>query len=1112
MSGATFREQFAAALQSRGASREYTAHVKVYEFPDDKGPATTHKTRYLLVAQSPDAQSAALYKAKRNANGSFSIGKEWDLATLKELELQPDSFIKITLARSYRWQADKTQDPTDFLTSVARTLKRVTGRAPRCVGWTFGEAVTPQTAPAVQTRAPAPQALEPSAPSPVSATLPTSPVREAPQLPPIAPAPVLASPPQSMPAAFPGALPESPEAVRRPEPAPRAAPAPRAEPPASVPKAEPPVASSVRRTERSASSPAPSPAPAPVPAPAPAPAPALASVPAPSPAPSPAPAPAPAPTEPSVTPAVSSDVLAQMGVVSEREAAATPPRSAAADVLRRPSLVQTDLGSARASPTPRPAGLSRPAAALAPTAAESAAARRAGGKENPTLTHVEEMLEGFEWKGGTLSLDVSTVKSQAGTADVIEARLLEELAALESSNIHAMIESDERVSEVLRNMDTALSYLDQLDGSIAGYKRELNARAEDIAYVESQNRGLQVQTSNQRVLLHEIQTMLASDNVDSETVRQLSTVDVEALADVAQIEAAAATLYKSILQTRPDQHMRQAGTELSTMASRLQQYETLADRFSTRLVRGVADVLEREVKATLADPNKVRQTSAPNATLPPHERLEQSAGRYCGLMLYMKETTPGLFDQLASLYLRSAAYLYQMELQRVLAAWRQQLLTDDAQRSRRGGLQREKSVLGPSRGAETLPWEALQRVYAALVARIQDEHAFLSDLLHINDSNLTFADYMDLEAHYRHRAVITMSASATDGAEMTRALSQVFAALTPELDAFVASVAATDRVHVVGMLAETERVVRESAARRSGEFLVGALGKVLARMHADVARLIDEQLHAVEHTPLALKKRKGIVPFVRSFAPFVQRIEAQLVDADDLPVRTTINEAYERIARAMFTLLQSLSSAGAVGADDDKGQLHHLVVLLENTHHLHTRIQPGLPPNAALLQVREQAKAMYAHALRGYVQTVLRRPLGKMIDFGNGIDALLQTTPANEVTLHSAYSKSSAKKLVREYTAKDLRKAVEAMSKRVQKHFADDDDAGTAGAPVALDRDELAEVLSQVWRASEDAFARETDRFLRILKTCYNDALHVDYTSQDVRRPFHMTPPAVRRK
>lgn len=1084
MSAATFREQFAAALQSRGASREYTAHLKVYEYPDEKAPASSHKTRYLLVAQSPDAQSAALYKAKRNANGSFSIGKEWDLATLKELELQPESFVKITLARSYRWQADRTQDPTEFLTSVARTLKRITGRAPRCVGWTFGEMVASQPAHTVQMRAPVVPAPEQADPVPAQSA---SPVHAAPQLPPIAPAQALESPPQSMPASFRSALPESPATPRRTEPAPQAAPVPQAEPtaPAPVSKAERTAPAPVLRTDPAA--------------------PTLAPV------PTPAPGPAVARTESPMTPAVSSDVLAQMGVVPDREVSATPP-AAAADVFRRPSLVQAELASARASPSARPAGLSRPAAALAPTAAESAAARRAGGKENPTLTHVEEMLEGFEWKGGTLSLDVRTAKSQAGTADVIEARLLEELAALESSNIHAMIESDERVGEVLRSMDAALSYLDQLDGSIAGYKRELNARAEDIAYVESQNRGLQVQTPNQRVLLHEIQAMLASDNVDSETVRQLSTVDVESVADVAQIEAAATTLYKSILQTRPDQHTRQAGTELSTMASRLRQYETLADRFSTRVVRGVADVLEREVKATLADPNEVRQLSAPNATLPPHERLEQAAGRYCGLMLYMKETTPGLFEQLSALYLRSAAYLYQVELQRVLAAWRHQLLADDAQRARRGSLQRERSLLGPSRGAETLPWEALQRVYAALVARIQDEHAFLSDLLHINDSNLTFADYMDLEAHYRHRAVITMSAPATDGTEMTRALSQVFAALTPELDAFVASVAAADRVHVVGMLAETERVVRESAARRSGEFLVPALGKVLTRMHTDVARLIDEQLHAVEHTPVALKKRKGIVPFVRAFAPFVQRIEAQLVDADDLPVRATINEAYERIARAMFTLLQSLSSAGAVGADDDKGQLHHLVVLLENTHHLHTRIQPGLPPNAALVQVREQAQAMYTHALHGYVQTVLRRPLGKMIDFGNGIDALLQTTPANEVTLHSAYSKSSAKKLVREYTAKDLRKAVEALAKRVQKHFADDDDTSAAGAPVALDRDELAEVLGQVWRASEDAFARETDRFLRILKTCYSDALHVDYTSQDVRRPFHMTPPAVRRK
>ncbi|WFD02584.1 hypothetical protein MOBT1_001264 [Malassezia obtusa] len=1052
MSGASFREQFAAALQSRGTPCVYTSHLKVYEYPDDKGPAASHKTRFLLLAQAPDRRSAALYKAKRNANGSFSIGKEWDLATLKELELQPESYVRITLSRSYRWQADKSQNPAEFLTSLARALQALTGRMPVCTGW------------------------QPSGETPQAAM---SPPRPAPSLVPdsgsYARAPV-----QSAPAA--------------------AAPVPTGSP---LPGLAPPAQTTQTPAQRDIT-PSASPAPAlPVPV---------------SPQPAPAAVSTPPVQQSTPQPAVSPQTLAQLApALSSRQDSAPTPPAAPLEMDRRPSNATPDLFAARDSPAPnaKHTGLARPAMAFAPTASETAAARRAGGKENATLTHVEEMLEGFEWKSGSLSLGVHTPSKKGGTADVIEARLLEELAALESSNIHAMIESDDRVNQVLQNMDDALSYLDQLDGSIAGYKRELNARAEDIAFVESQNRGLQVQTSNQRVLLQEIQTMLASDNVDSDTVRQLSTVNVESTTDVPQIEAAATTLYKSILQTRPDRGMRQVSTELNAMTERLHHYETIADQFSSRLVRGIADVFEREAKATLSDPNELRQTSAPNATLPPHERLEQAVGKYCGLMLYMKETSPALFEQLSGMYLRSAAHVYHVELQRVFSAWRQQLLSDDAmQRSagKRGG-PREKSMLGPNRGSETLPWEALQRIFAALVARIQDEQAFISDLLHINDSNLTFADYMDLEPHYRHRAVITSTTTPTSsGMDMSRALAAVFASLTPELDHFVGSIAVADRFSLVGMLAETERVVRESASRLFGDFLQQSLSRVLSHMHSEFVRLVDEQTRAIEQTKLSVKKRKGIVPFVRAFPQFVQRIEGQLVDADELTVRATANEAYERVGRAMFSMLQSMSNMSVAGVDEDKGQLNHFVILIENMHHVKTRVKPGTPPNPALERLQEQAQAIYAHSLNGYVQTVLRRSLGKMTDFCNGIDALLQTTPANEVTLHSTYSKSSAKKIVREYTAKDLRKAVEALSKRVQKHFTEDDETGSAAAPGSLERDETAEVLAQVWHASEDAFVKETERFLRILKTCYSDSLQVDYTTQDVRRPFYTTPPTVRRK
>ena len=57
------------------------------------------------------------------------------------------------------------------------------------------------------------------------------------------------------------------------------------------------------------------------------------------------------------------------------------------------------------------------------------------------------MLEGFEWKVVRHSADIR--QKNFGTADVIEERLLEELAALESSGIHAMIEPDQRVAQLL---------------------------------------------------------------------------------------------------------------------------------------------------------------------------------------------------------------------------------------------------------------------------------------------------------------------------------------------------------------------------------------------------------------------------------------------------------------------------------------------------------------------------------------------------------------------------------------------------------------------------------------------------------------------------------------
>jgi hypothetical protein len=80
-----------AALQTRVSTNNYITHLKIWESanegPPQAGSSASRKARYLILAVQRDSGVVTLNKAKRNANGSFSIGKDWDLNTLREIEV-----------------------------------------------------------------------------------------------------------------------------------------------------------------------------------------------------------------------------------------------------------------------------------------------------------------------------------------------------------------------------------------------------------------------------------------------------------------------------------------------------------------------------------------------------------------------------------------------------------------------------------------------------------------------------------------------------------------------------------------------------------------------------------------------------------------------------------------------------------------------------------------------------------------------------------------------------------------------------------------------------------------------------------------------------------------
>jgi hypothetical protein len=69
---------------------------------------------------------------------------------------------------------------------------------------------------------------------------------------------------------------------------------------------------------------------------------------------------------------------------------------------------------------------------------------------------------------------------------------------------------------------------------------------------------------------------------------------------------------------------------------------------------------------------------------------------------------------------------------------------------------------------------------------------------------------------------------------------------------------------------------------------------------------------------------------VKHFSVFVERIETQLHDAETLPIRGRVNDAYDKVITSVFGTLQQIAKMdrGDAQAVEDKGQLNYHVIMI----------------------------------------------------------------------------------------------------------------------------------------------------------------------------------------
>ncbi|KAI9327547.1 exocyst complex component Sec3-domain-containing protein [Obelidium mucronatum] len=302
-----------------------------------------------------------------------------------------------------------------------------------------------------------------------------------------------------------------------------------------------------------------------------------------------------------------------------------------------------------------------------------------------------------------------------------------------------------------------------------------------------------------------------------------------------------------------------------------------------------------------------------------------------------------------------------------------------------------------------------------------------------------------------------------------------------------------DQTYTVGIMVHIEECINKYANTVYTGF-VYQMDLLMTKAVLNFERFVDEQIKGIEETKVTFRKRQGILPFIRTFPKFVDHME-KCVDGTSLPqgqARTVVSNAYSRIVKCIFDTLEAMAKDQNDGKGesktDDKESLNVHILTIENMHHFHSEIRAR--KIAGLEQFVKASKVLYDVNVEAYIKIVIRKPLGKLLEFFENVENLLKSNAPEEVSFH--LHKVSLRDVLKKYPGKEIKKGLEQLYKKVEKSFtATEEEAGTNSHSGSL--------LQVVWRGIQEACAKNLKRYEELIALCYSDTgLKVEFTMDDL--------------
>ncbi|XP_011497897.1 PREDICTED: exocyst complex component 1 [Ceratosolen solmsi marchali] len=710
-------------------------------------------------------------------------------------------------------------------------------------------------------------------------------------------------------------------------------------------------------------------------------------------------------------------------------------------------------------------------------------------------------------------------------AELFMDTLSKDLSILDGENIQSVLASEPQVLQLMSGIEAAINEASLVEAQLTVYDEALGRIREAMERVGQKNHAIHIANRNAKLLLEQLEVVITQLTVSNEHQRILNEAELPGHKN--ELIVAGTELLKAISFPLP------LGLDkLSAVAEQKKRLDKLRAKFSLLVARHLNNLfihLGNDIGETIAltnttvqQPNVITSSSTNQKSdfkLSTHQVIQKELEPYTELMKLLQALDQKAFTQLTKVYTKTMGSLYQRNFKFFFEEAKDRLIIRRLQHHQHHSHSTSKSSgnVAPKADTETINsssppvcllsnevWSPqgegalLDSVLDNVLSQLQPvclaEQAFCITFLHL-DSFLSASTKVNLQVAKDESSSCSSGNSGADDIhglaspgstnindltklerqvnEQVRAtMAAIFPSLETELNNLITFLEKIDSFWCMYVLVRLSQHVM--SAQDTGSFLSMTFASALVQAKRAFDKFMQMQQQSVLDTKINRRNKCGILPYVENFGLFAKTAENIFKNSDR---KIDLEKWYTKLIATMFEAIISHSTE------------HHKtppeVVKMENFHHLHDLLSQL--KISVLDHQRKEAKQKYQEALKAYVTRYFGRPLEKLNFFFDGVQAKVGAgVKESEISYQMAFSRQELRRVVKEYPAREVKKGLEHLYRKVEKHLCEEEN-----------------LLQVVWREMQGEFIAQYINIEELIQRCYPDSnVTLEFTIQNILEFF----------